>query len=37
LLPRVDTLGAYVVLLLIGCILLLIHILEMTARRAIHD
>jgi UDP-GlcNAc:undecaprenyl-phosphate GlcNAc-1-phosphate transferase len=37
LLPRVDTVGAYVVLLLIICILLLIHILEMTARRTIQD
>lgn len=32
LLPRVDSVGAYIILLLIACILVLIHILEMTAR-----
>ena len=37
LLPRVDTIGAYIVLLLIACILLLIHILEMTARRTLTE
>lgn len=37
LLPRVDTIGAYIVLLVVACILLLIHILEMTARRTLTE
>lgn len=37
LLPRVDAVGAWIILLLIGCILLLIHILEMSARHTIQD
>jgi UDP-GlcNAc:undecaprenyl-phosphate GlcNAc-1-phosphate transferase len=35
LLHQVDTAGAVVVMLLIGCVLMLIGILEATARRTI--